>query len=83
MESAETFYADNESLPGNIALDAASLLKQWIRELPEPIIPYKVHEALLQRYETSQPRKCTNKGIHFCVHYLIAVTHLKRWYQDI
>jgi hypothetical protein len=50
VELAETFCAENESLPGNIALDAASLLKQWIRELPEPILPYKVHEALLQRY---------------------------------
>ena len=30
------------------ALDAASLLKQWLRELPEPILPSHVQDALVK-----------------------------------
>jgi hypothetical protein len=50
VESAETFYVDDEE--GAVApLDVASLLKTWLRELlihQEPLIPFKFHEAFLR-----------------------------------
>ena len=50
IEIAETF--DCTSLEGlNLclsALDCASILKQWLRELPEPLIPTRLHEVFLK-----------------------------------
>ena len=49
IEEAETFFVDNsndENVPS--ALDVGSLLKQWLRELPEPLIPQRFHETFLK-----------------------------------
>ena len=53
IEEAETFFIDKakeESKEDNFlsALDVASLLKQWLRELPEPLIPQRFHETFLK-----------------------------------
>ena len=42
IEAADTFVPGEDISP----LDAASLLKQWVRELPDPLIPIFVQEAL-------------------------------------
>ena len=39
-------FSDGENVPS--ALDVGSLLKQWLRELPEPLIPHKFHETFLK-----------------------------------
>ena len=44
IEEAETFYVD-EKTAAISALDVGSLLKQWLRELPEPLIPYRFHDT--------------------------------------
>ena len=49
IEEAETFFIDksnDENIPS--ALDVGSLLKQWLRELPEPLIPQRFHETFLK-----------------------------------
>ena len=49
VEASETFHVDDED--GIAPLDVASLLKTWLRELlvhQEPLIPFKLHEALLR-----------------------------------
>ena len=38
--------SDCENVPS--ALDVGSLLKQWLRELPEPLIPQEFHETFLE-----------------------------------
>ena len=45
IEAADTFVQDGGSDVS--ALDAASLLKQWLRELPEPLIPAPIQDALI------------------------------------
>ena len=47
IEAAETFVMPEDSQALS-ALDAASLLKQWVRELPEPLIPTHVQDALVK-----------------------------------
>ena len=50
IEAAETF--DKSSVDGLdislSALDCACLLKQWLRELPEPLIPVRLHDTFLK-----------------------------------
>ena len=50
IEAAETF--DCTSLEGLdislSSLDCASVLKQWLRELPEPLIPVRLHDVFLK-----------------------------------
>jgi hypothetical protein len=47
IEEAETFFvsqAENAISP----LDVGSLLKQWLRELPEPLLPTRFHDSFLK-----------------------------------
>lgn len=48
IEEAETFFMDAEKEETVSPLDVASLLKQWLRELPEPLIPYRFHDTFLK-----------------------------------
>ena len=48
IEEAETFFineADKETIS---PLDVGSLLKQWLRELPEPLIPTRFHDTFVK-----------------------------------
>lgn len=47
IEEAETFFigASHEQVS---ALDVGSLLKQWLRELPEPLIPLRFHDTFIK-----------------------------------
>lgn len=49
IEEAETFFVeeDNEEVTVS-ALDIGSLLKQWLRELPEPLIPLRFQDTYLK-----------------------------------
>ena len=49
IEEAETFFVgeDTEELTVS-ALDIGSLLKQWLRELPEPLIPTRFQDTFLK-----------------------------------
>lgn len=46
VEEAETFFVEDKD--GVSPLDVGSLLKQWLRELPEPLIPIRFHEVFLR-----------------------------------
>ena len=50
IEASETL--DKASMEGLditlMALDCASILKQWLRELPEPLIPARLHEVFMK-----------------------------------
>lgn len=48
IEEAETFFVDTSQNETVSALDVGSLLKQWLRELPEPLIPIRFHETFLK-----------------------------------
>lgn len=48
IEEAETFFVDTSQNETISALDVGSLLKQWLRELPEPLIPTRFHETFLK-----------------------------------
>lgn len=45
VEEAETFYVANGTQVS--PLDVASLLKQWLRELPEPLIPSRFDDIFI------------------------------------
>ena len=49
IEEAETFFVeeDNEEVTVS-ALDIGTLLKQWLRELPEPLIPLRFQDTYLK-----------------------------------
>ncbi len=47
IEEAETFFVNQDNLAVS-ALDIGSLLKQWLRELPEPLIPTRFHDIFLR-----------------------------------
>ena len=42
-------------------LDAASLLKQWLRELPEPLIPVQFHDIFLKCCKLTDEKKILGK----------------------
>ena len=51
IEELETFVIENRDEAASeeeTTLDAASLLKFWLRELPEPLIPARFHQPLLE-----------------------------------
>ena len=48
IEEAETFFVDTEKHENVSPLDVGSLLKQWLRELPEPLIPIRFHDTFLK-----------------------------------
>ncbi len=48
IEEAETFFVSEELAETMSALDVASLLKQWLRELPEPLIPVRFMDTFLK-----------------------------------
>lgn len=39
---------NGENLDGSEPNDVASLLKQWLRELPEPLIPNYMHDLYIR-----------------------------------
>jgi hypothetical protein len=43
-----------------MALDCASILKQWLRELPEPLIPARLHEVFMKCYNLPTLEDKTN-----------------------
>ena len=48
IEEAETFFVDDKEDCAVSALDIGSLLKQWLRELPEPLIPTRFQDTFLK-----------------------------------
>ena len=49
VEEVETFFVDKSNLDDiPSALDVGSLMKQWLRELPEPLIPQRFRETFLK-----------------------------------
>ena len=48
IEEAETFFIQESDKDCISPLDVGSLLKQWLRELPEPLIPTRFHDTFLK-----------------------------------
>ena len=48
IEEAETFFVEENEDSAVNALDIGSLLKQWLRELPEPLIPIRFQDTFLK-----------------------------------
>ena len=48
IEEAETFFIQESDKERISPLDVGSLLKQWLRELPEPLIPTRFHDTFLK-----------------------------------
>jgi hypothetical protein len=44
---------------------AAVLLKQWLRELPEPLLTFKLYETAVHMQRTAQEQGIVNKPAHF------------------
>ena len=53
IEEQQTDFASISPPPH--VLDVASLLKQFLRELPEPVIPRSLHTLLSSCYQSSRP----------------------------
>ena len=48
IEEAETFFLSDGEKETTSPLDVGALLKLWLRELPEPLIPTRFHETFVK-----------------------------------
>ncbi|KAG8199537.1 hypothetical protein JTE90_009378 [Oedothorax gibbosus] len=63
------------NLDGSEPNDVASLLKQWLRELPEPLIPNYMHDLYIRCYQLENKECRINANLLACL--LLPPDHLR------